>query len=166
MKKLSLGIVSLILVSNMGSITAHASTKEIPKKVYDTKKIQQKAFTPSKTTEDSTVTPSVVLPPEPGGPYWSATCGIYTLGGAWGKSVSYTSESKTTYYNINHIAVKVRRYWLGGLTGTGTDDKYNSPIAGVDVQKGTGGFGDHETFADHTFEHSGYQSWYPDTYAT
>lgn len=166
MKKLSLGLASLILISSLSTINVKAADNDMQKKVYDTRKIHEKSFSPGKMSKGTEVTPSVVLPPEPGGPYWSATCGIYTLGGAWGKSISYTSSSKSSYYNIDHIAVKVRRYVGGGLTGTGTDDKYNSPIAGVDVQAGQGSFSDHETFANHTFEHSGYQSWYPDTYAT
>lgn len=136
---------------------AFAATEPAMKsEVLDTEKIPSKAFTPQSLSPDVRAA----------APYWEAQSGQYTLGGTWTMSDSYTSSSMSSKKSINRIYAKTKHYVDGGLRGSSSDNQYNANHAGANVNKGQWLVGDDEVYGEHAFEHNGFQSWYPETYAT
>ncbi|PEX80710.1 hypothetical protein [Bacillus cereus] len=155
MKKAILGIsLASALLLPTG---AFAESQQVVKsQVYDKEKVPNKEFTPQPLNPSFNTLAAV--------PYWSANSGQYALGGTWSTSDSYTSSSKASKKAINKIWAKTKHYVDGGFRGSKTDTQYNASHAGAEVNKGSWIVGDDEVYGEHGFEHSGYQSWYPETY--
>lgn len=158
MKKAILGIsLASALLLPTG---AFAESQQVVKsEVYDKEKVPNKEFTPKSLNPNEKNSLAAV-------PYWSANSGQYALGGTWSTSDSYTSSSKSAKKAINRIYAKTKHYVDGGLRGSKSDNQYSASHAGADVNKGNWIVGDDEVYGEHAFEHSGYQSWYPETYGS
>lgn len=135
-------------------------TEQIPTSVVDTRKLPEKEFAPKLISNDTNISTLAAS-----APYWTAKS---TFGGSAGTTTSdsYGSPDKSTRYNIDHIYAKARVYVNQVFKAENSDDQYNTSKAGITVYAQTSFWDDGETFGLHKFEHSGYQSWYPDSYGT
>ncbi|WP_146553036.1 hypothetical protein [Rummeliibacillus sp. SL167] len=110
-------------------------------------------------------------------PYWSAKSDIsrsyefpnvtVTLNGT-GTSGSYTSKSKSKYYSIDKIGVSTTLTSGGTVMATKSKTNEDSGYAAATARKSNVLLppGKYKDTSSHTFEHAGYNSWYPNTEAT
>lgn len=164
MKKL-LSIVTcfLLLVISIPTNVFAAEVNTTINAVYDTRKLPQKSYSPKQVRNvkglsilNSTINYSSL--------FWSATAGYASQVGATAYSDSYTSSNKSTRAPIDHIYAKVTAYVSGSFQGSKTDNEWDTSRAGACVGVLKSFWQNEETYGNHTFEESGFESWYPDTY--
>lgn len=154
---------SLLLAFQTENVQAQNMDKEkTPTAVVDTRKLPEKNFKPQRISNESQ---SSTLAATSSGPYWSAKS---IFSGTYGttSSDSYGDSTKTTRYSIDHIYAKARIYVGQTFRAENYDDQYSTSRAGITVGTQVSFWEDGENFGLHKFEHSGYQSWYPESYGT
>lgn len=77
----------------------------------------------------------------------------------------YSTGESYSPVTIDKISVVTRLYHNGGILNTSTDSQTNSTRAVATAWQDTIILPDTSTYgqSNHTFEHSGYKSWYPET---
>ncbi|WP_426934482.1 hypothetical protein [Bacillus wiedmannii] len=139
--------------------SSQASAKEVVNPVvYDKEKKPYKSFSPQPLDPNSNSLAAA--------PVYTAHSGQYALGGTWSTSDAYTSTSETAKKAIDRIYAKTKHYVDGGSVGSRADEQYNASHAGAEVNKGAWYVGDDEVYGEHVFQHSGYQTWRTETYAS
>lgn len=127
--------------------------------VFDTEKIPYKEFSPT-TTENSDSISALAST----APHWTAHSDVSTLGVGSSYSESWTDSSKSKRKNIDHLGARSVVYLNQGYVGTDSDHKYNDSQARSVIDSKSGIAGDVEVYGYHAFDHTGYTSWFPDTY--
>ena len=171
MKRFLAIALSLILVFSVCEVYAYTENPnkvKVSKKVYDIRKIPEKSFSPKAIKIDPSG--EVTINASQGGSgYWWYAISVWdkTSQRATSASLSFTDSTKSTKKTIDYIAADTRLYRDGGLVGSGSDSHTNSSQAGARFDYDEfAGFSDYEVYGNHTFEQSGYQSWYAETYDT
>lgn len=156
MKKLmaSLSVATFFILPINGIV--HAEENNLNSTVYDKEKIPSKEFAPQ------SLNPNV----RAAAPYYSAKSTFTFSNGGISSSDSYTSSGKTSKKQIDYIYAKARVYVDGIYKSTKGEGNYNSSHAGVQVLVGETWLADGETYGNHKFQHSGFQTWEPETYGT
>ncbi|MGE7621463.1 hypothetical protein ACQKMD_00005 [Viridibacillus sp. NPDC096237] len=110
-------------------------------------------------------------------PYWNVSSRIsrsyalpnitVTMNGT-GTSSSYTSKSKSSYYSIDKIGVSTTLTSGGTVMATKSASNTNSGYVAATASKANVILppGKYRNTSSHSFEHTGYNSWYPSTEAT
>lgn len=121
--------------------------------VFDTRRMPHKEFSPS--VIDNTM---ISAKATNSGGWWSAHCYKHSA-----TSTSYTDKNKTKRWAISKIGARFRGYRGNSLVESGSDTQYGSSYAGAS-DPNTTVTNLKSSIGNHTFEMTGYESWYPETY--
>ncbi|EJV57214.1 hypothetical protein BWGOE4_56770 [Bacillus mycoides] len=158
MKKIiaSLSAAAFLILPFNGLV--QAEEKKVESTVHDKAKVSSKSFSPASLNPNANTLAAA--------PYYAAKSTFSYSNGGISTSDSYTSSSRSSKKSIDYIYAKAKIYVNGIFKTSSSEGNYNSSHAGAQGFAGETWFEDGETYGNHKFQHSGYQTWEPDTYGT